>query len=320
MKPKVLISPNSSNVPFDLSSYLRTLADVEYVKKPYEQKLVNAYVVIAGTEKIGDEYLDKAPLLRLVARFGVGYDSVDVKACTNRGIFVTHTPDVLSSAVADHTWALILAYNRHIPLADNFTRTKWAKREGYIPFGWDTGGKTLGVLGLGRIGIEVVKRAKGFPVETIYYDIIRRNDMEKKHNIKYVSFEELLVKSDILTIHLSLQESTKGIIDKNALEKMKSSALIVNTSRGPVIDEKALIVALKEGKIGGAALDVYEQEPTPLDNPLLKMNNVVLTPHFASATWETRRKMAERCIKSVEDLLNGLRPSHVVPEQKGLEF
>jgi glyoxylate reductase len=315
MKQKVLISTDTRNIPRDLSNSLKDLANVEYVHKPYDNKLAEAYIVVVGSEEIGDDYLDKAPHLKLVARFGVGYDSVNIEACSNRGIFVTHTPDVLSSGVADHTWALILAYNRHIPFADKFTRTRWAKREGYIPFGWDTEGKTLGILGLGRIGAEVLKRAKGFPVETIYFDIVRREGLEKEHGIKYVSFDELLTRSDILTIHLSLQESTREIIDKKALEQMKSSALIVNTSRGPVINEKALIEALEEGKIGGAALDVYNQEPTPLNNPLLNMDNVVLSPHCASASWETRRKMAERSIESVREFLKGKRPPYVVPEQ-----
>lgn len=320
MKPKVLISPDTRNIPLDLSNSLKSLADVEYVHKSYDQKLADASAVIVGTEKIGDDYLDKAPKLRLVARFGVGYDSVDVEACSKRGIFVTHTPDVLSSGVADHTWALILAYNRHIPLADKYTRTKWAKRESYIPFGWDTEGKTLGILGLGRIGAEVLKRAQGFPVETIYYDVVRREGLEKEFDVEHVSFEELLSRSDILTIHLPLQESSRGIIDKKALDKMKTSALVVNTSRGSIIDEKALIEALEEGKIGGAALDVFNQEPTSIDNPLLRMNNVVLTPHCASATWETRWKMAERSVKSIESFLKGKRPPHVVPEQRSLEF
>jgi glyoxylate reductase len=320
MKPKVLISPDTDNVPRDVTDSLKELAEVEYVKRPYEDKLKDAYAVLVGTEPIGAEYLDKAPKLKLVARFGVGYDSVDVDECTKRGIAVTHTPDVLSSGVADHTWALILGYNRHIPLADNFTKTKWAKREGFIPFGWDTEGKTLGILGLGRIGLEVLKRAQGFPVKTIYNDLIRREDLEKQYGVEYVSFDELLRRSDILTIHLSLQESSRGIINKAALAKMKPTALIVNTSRGPVIDEKALIKALQEKKIGGAALDVYEKEPTPLDNPLLKLDNVLLTPHCASATWETRRKMAVRSVGNIKVFLEGKRPPHVVPEQRDVIF
>jgi glyoxylate reductase len=320
MKPKVLVSPDTKNIPIDVTDTLKTLADVKYVQRPYEDILADATAVLVGTESIGGAYLDKAPKLKMVARFGVGYDSVDVDACTKRGIIVTHTPDVLSSGVADHTWALILGYNRHLPLADTYTRTKWANREGYIPFGWDTEGKTLGILGLGRIGTEVLKRAKGFPVETIYYDVYRRKDLEEEYGIKYVSFIELLERSDILTIHLSLQESSLGIIDEKVLEKMKPTALIVNTSRGPIIDEKALIKALQKGKIGGAALDVFAQEPTPLDNPLLKLDNVVLSPHCASATWETRRKMAERSVENVRAFLEGKRPPHVVPEQRDVTF
>jgi len=320
MKPKVLISPDNKNIPEDVADTLKELADVEYITRPYDDKLKEATAVLVGTEPVNAAYLDKAPKLKIVARFGVGYDSVDVEECTKRGIIVTHTPEVLSSGVADHTWALILGYNRHIPLADTFTRTKWAKREGFIPFGWDTEGKTLGILGLGRIGLEVLKRAKGFPVEIIYYDVYRREDLEAEYGVEYVSFDELLRRSDIISIHLSLQDSTRGIINKDAFAKMKSNALIVNTSRGPVIDEAALIEALQKKQIGGAALDVYEKEPTPLDNPLLKLDNVVLTPHCASATWETRRKMAVRSVGNVKAFLEGKRPPHVVPEQRDVEF
>ena len=320
MKPKVLITPDTKNVPLDVSDTLKELAEVQYVTGNYEAELKDATAVIVGSGKINAEYLDKAPKLKLVARFGVGYDAVDVAECTKRGVYVTHTPDVLSSGVADHAWALILGFNRHIPLADTFTKTKWAKREGYIPFGWDTEGKTLGILGLGRIGLEVLKRAKGFPVDIIYYDIYRREDVEQEYGVEYVSFEELLSRSDILTIHTALTESTRGLINEKALAKMKPSALIVNTSRGPVIDEKALIKALQEKKIKGAALDVYEKEPTPLDNPLLKLDNVVLSPHCASATWETRRKMAVRSVGNVKAYLEGKHPPHVVPEQREVSF
>ena len=320
MKPKVLISPDTNNLAIDVSDTLKELADVEYVKRPYDEKLKDATAVLVGTEPVNAEYLDKAPKLKMVARFGVGYDSVDVDECTRRGIIVTHTPEVLSSGVADHTWALILGFNRHIPLANTYTRTKWARREGYIPFGWDVEGKTLGILGLGRIGFEVLKRATGFPVKTIYYDIVRKEEHEKKYGIEFVSFDELMRRSDILTIHVSLQESSRGIINKKALAKMKPNALIVNTSRGPVIKEAELIEALQKKQIRGAALDVYEKEPTPLDNPLLKLDNVLLTPHCASATWETRRKMAVRSVGNVKTFLEGKRPPHVVPEQRDVEF
>lgn len=320
MKPKVLLSPDTRNLPTDVSDTLKPLADVEYVTRPYDDKLKGANAVLVGGERINAEYLDKAPKLKLVARFGVGYDAVDVEECTRRGIYVTHTPEVLSGAVADHTWALILGFNRHIPLVAEFTKTRWAKREGYVPFGWDIEGMTLGILGLGRIGTEVLKRAQGFPVDTIYFDIRRREDLEEEYGIEYVSFDELLRRSDIMTIHVSLQESSRGMINADALSKMKPTAIIVNTSRGPVIVEKDLIKVLQEKKIRGAALDVFVQEPTPLDNPLLKLDNVLLTPHCATTTWETRRKMAIRSVGNVKAFLEGKRPPHLVPEQKDVSF
>lgn len=320
MKPLVLISPNKTNLAPDISDTLKKYADVEYVSRPYEDKLKGATVILASTEPIGAQYLDKAPNLKLVARFGVGYDSVDVEECTRRRIYVTHTPDVLSGGVADHTWALILGFNRHIPAAAEFTKTRWAKREGYIPLGWDVEGRTLGILGLGRIGTEVLKRSQGFPVKVIYYDIRRREDLEKEYGVEFVSFDELLKRSDILTIHVSLQESSRGMINAEALSKMKPTALLVNTSRGPVIVENDLIKVLQKKKIRGAALDVFVQEPTPLDNPLLKLDNVLLTPHCATSTWETRRKMAERSVGNVMAFLEGKRPPHLVPEQKTFHF
>jgi lactate dehydrogenase-like 2-hydroxyacid dehydrogenase len=320
MKPRVLISPDTKNIPEDVSDALKEYADVEYVRRPYDDKLEGVVAILVGTEPINAEFLDKAPDLKLVARFGVGYDSVDVDECTRRGIMATHTPEVLSSGVADHTWALILGYYKHIPYANSHVRTRWAKREGSVPFGWDTEGKTLGILGLGRIGLEVLKRSRGFPMMVIYHDLVRKEQLEEEYGIEYVSFDELLKKSDILTIHVDLNPSSRGIIGPYELEKMKTSALIVNTSRGPVINESALVDALRDGKIAGAALDVFEKEPTPLDNTLLSMPNVLATPHIASASWETRKKMAVRSTGNVLSYLKGERPPHIVREQRDVEF
>ena len=316
MKPKVLISPDTMNIPEDVSSVLKEYADVEYVKRPYDDKLEGVEAIIVGTEPINAEFLDKAPELKLVARFGVGYDSVDVEECTRRGVIATHTPEVLSSGVADHTWAMILGHSRHIPLAGLHTKNRWAKREGSVPFGWDTEGKTLGILGLGRIGLEVLKRSRGFPLKVIYHDLLRRKDYEDEYDVEYVGFDDLLERSDILTIHVDLNPSSRSIFGVNEFEKMKPTSVIVNTSRGPVVNESALIDALREGKIGGAALDVFETEPTPLDNPLLSMPNVLVTPHIASASWETRRKMAVRSTGNVLSYLKGERPPHIVLEQR----
>ena len=320
MRPKVLISPNTKNIPEDVSDALKEYADVEYVKRLYDNKLEGVVAVLVSGEPINAEFLDKAPDLKLVARFGVGYDSVDVEECTRRGIMVTHTPDVLSSGVADHTWAMILGYSRHIPLADSHTRNRWAKRESSVPFGWDTEGKTLGVLGLRRIGLEVLRRSRGFPLKVIYHDLVRREEYEAEYGVEYVGFDELLERSDILTVHVDLNPSSRSIFGPDEFERMKPTSVIVNTSRGPVINESALIDALRDGKIGGAALDVFETEPTPLDNPLLSMPNVLVTPHIASASWETRRKMAVRSTGNVLSYLKGERPPHIVREQREEEF
>ena len=321
MKPRVLISTGLKNIPEDVSDVLKEYSNVEYVSRPYHDRLGDdVAAVLVGTEPVNAEYLDKAPKIKLVARFGVGYDSVDVDECTKRGIMASHTPEVLSSGVADHTWALILGYTRHISFADTYAKTRWEKRDGSVPFGWDTEGKTLGILGLGRIGLEVLKRAQGFPLDVVYHDVVRKEKVEEKYGVRYVDFDEVLSSSDVLTIHVDLNKTSRKLINAEALSKMKPSALIVNTSRGPVIDESALTEALENGTIGGAALDVFETEPTPLSNKLLSMPNVLATPHIASASWGTRRKMAVRSVGNVLSYLKGERPPHIVPEQRGTDF
>ena len=320
MKPKVLVSTGKLNFPEDLAESLRPLADVAYVQGDYAEQLREATAVVVSMEAVNDAYLAKAPKLKVVARFGVGYDTVDVEACTRRKVYVTYTPDVLSAAVADITWALILGFMRRIPEADRFTREEWGKRARGFPFGWDILGKTLGFLGLGRIGAEAAKRAQGFDVKVIYRDIVPKPELERLYGVKPVGFEELLMTSDILSIHVPLLPSTRHIIGRKELAMMKPTAIIINTSRGPVIDQDALTEALKTRRIAGAALDVFEEEPVPLTHPLLKLDNLVVTPHIASATWETRRRMAERCAESVRALLEGRRPPFMVPEQGNVSF
>jgi glyoxylate reductase len=276
--------------------------------------------MIVGGATINAEFLDQAPKLKLAARFGVGYDGVDVDECTKRKVYAAHTPGVLSGGVADHTWALILGFMRHIPRADTYVRTGWEKREKYIPFGWELEGKVLGFLGLGRIGAEVLKRSQGFDTINQYYDVVRNKELEEQYGVKYVGFEELLKTSDIITIHVPLLPSTKHILGEKEFSMMKKTAIVINTSRGPVIDEKAMTKALVEGTIKGAAIDVFEQEPTPLNNPLLELDNVVFTPHSGSATWETRRKMAQCNIDNILAYLKGDKPPNVVPEQRDYTF
>ena len=320
MKPKVLVSYREDNFPEKVADKLRPLAEVIRVTGDYSEQLREAEVLLASGEKVNDDFLRKAPKLKLVSRFGVGYDAVDVDACTRKGVYVCHTPDVLSGAVADLTWAFILGWMRRIPEADDYTRTEWGKKQKGFPFGWDMQDKTLGLLGFGRIGAEVAKRGKGFGVKMIYYDVVRRQDLEAQYGITYITFEELLKTSDIISVHVPLIPSTKGILSTPQFKAMKKTAIVVNTSRGPVIDQKALTEALKEKTIAGACLDVFEVEPAPLTEELFKLDNVIVAPHMASGTWETRRKMAERCAESIKAYLEGKRPPFTVPEQKNVNF
>ena len=301
----MLVGAGKINFPEDLADGLRDLAEVVYEsprEESYFNELKDADAVIAGMEKVDDDFLDKAPRLGIVSRFGVGYDSVDVAACTKRGIHVTHTPGVLSGAVADLTWGLILSRMRG--------RTR------RLPLGADTEGKTLGIVGLGRIGIEVAKRAQGFDVEVVYSDVYRREDLEESLGMRYVELDELLKGSDIVTIHVPLIPSTRHLISAREFELMKETAIIVNTSRGPVIDQAALVEAMKKGQIGGAALDVFEEEPLPAGDELAELGNTVLTSHIGSATVETRRKMAEVDAVNVRAFLEGKTPPNLVPEQR----
>ncbi len=316
---KVLVGAGKINFPEDLADGLRDLAEVVYEsprEEAYIDELKEADALIAGMEKVDDAFLAKAPRLGIVARFGVGYDSVNVEACTKRGIHVTHTPGVLSGAVADLTWGLILSQMRGIVESDGHVREGWAKRTRRLPLGADTEGKTLGVLGMGRIGVEVAKRAQGFDLDVVYSDVYRREDLEESMGIRYVEFDELLKGSDIVTIHVPLIPSTRHLIGAREFELMKENAIIINTSRGPVIDQAALVEALKKGQIGGAALDVFEEEPLPAGDELAGLGNTVLTSHIGSATVETRRKMAEVCAVNVRAFLEGETPPNLVPEQR----
>ncbi len=316
---KVLVGAGKINFPEDLADGLSDIAEVVYespMGESYFRELKEADAIIAGMETVDDDFLDKAPSLGIVARFGVGYESVDVEACTKRGVHVTHTPGVLSGAVADLTWGLILSQMRGILESDGYVRDGWAGRTRRLALGHDTEGKTLGIVGLGRIGVEVAKRAQVFEVDVVYYDIYRREDLEASMGVRYVELDELLQASDIVSIHVLLIPSTRHLIGARELELMKEDAIIINTSRGPVIDQAALVEALKNGRIGGAALDVFEEEPLPAGDELAELGNMVLTSHIASATVETRRKMAEVDAVNVRAFLEGKIPPNLVPEQR----
>lgn len=266
------------------------------------------------SDKIDAEVFDAAPKLKIVAQMAVGFDNIDVTEATERGIYVTNTPGVLTDTTADFAWTLLMAVGRRVVEADNYVRGgKW--KVGWHPMmlqGRDIYGATLGIVGLGRIGCAIAKRAKGFDMKVLYYDVIRRPDFEKEFDIEYTELDKLLPQADFITINTPLTKETHHLVDEKKLKSMKKTAYIINNARGPIVDEKALYKALKEGWIAGAALDVFEQEPTPIDNPLLRLDNVVVAPHISSASYETRAKMAEMVAENLVAFFEGKTPPNLV--------
>lgn len=263
---------------------------------------------VLGTHRWTAALMDKASRLRLIALTSVGFDMVDIDAATERDILVTNTPDVLTDTVADLTFALMLAAARRICEMDRWLRAGQWKNAGVTPMAWDIHHATLGVIGLGRIGSAVAHRALGFHMKVLYYDTVRKRDLERQHGYQFVDQETLLRESDFVTLHVPLLPETKGMMGATQLALMKPTAFLINTSRGPVVDERALIRALQEGRIGGAGLDVFEKEPVDLANPLLRMENVVVLPHVGSATDATRRAMLDLAINNVLAVLQGKPP------------
>jgi len=247
------------------------------------------------SDSIDVEVFGAAPKLKIVAQMAVGFDNIDVKEATKRGVCVTNTPEVLTETTADFAWALLMSIARRVVEADRYVRgRRW--KVGWHPnmlLGRDVYGATIGIVGAGRIGSAVARRAKGFNMKILYCGRKSRPELEKILGAKHVDLDMLLKQSDFVSIHVSLTKQTYHMIDKEKLRLMKKTAYLVNNSRGAVIDEKALCQALKEGWIAGAALDVFEQEPTPVTNPLLKLDNVVLAPHISSSSHGTRSKMAK---------------------------
>jgi glyoxylate reductase len=261
------------------------------------------------SDRIDAELMDCAPRLKMIANFGVGYDNIDVPAATARGIKVSNTPGVLTDATADLAFSLILAVARRVVEGDSRTRSgKWGP---WAPFGFlgsEVTGKTLGIIGLGQIGKEVARRAKGFRMPILYHNRKRIPENEELQlGAKYVDLETLLKESDFVSIHVLLNDQSRGLIGANELGLMKPSAFLINVSRGPVINENALVESLRTKKIAGAGLDVYEKEPK-LAEGLAELNNTVLTPHMGSATIETRIAMGKLAVKNLNAGLMGQRP------------
>ena len=266
------------------------------------------------SDKIDAEVFDAAPNLKIVAQMAVGFDNIDIPEATKRGIYVTNTPGVLTETTADFAWALLMAGARRVAEGDRYVRSgQW--KVGWHPMmlqGRDVYGATLGIVGLGRIGCAIALRAKGFNMKVLYHDVIRRPDFEKQYGIEYVDVDYLFKNADFITINVPLMKETFHLVNEQKLKTMKKTAYIINNARGPVVDEKALHKALKEGWIAGAGLDVFEQEPTPTDNPLLKLDNVVVAPHISSASYETRAKMAEMVADNLVAFFEGKTPPNLV--------
>ena len=266
------------------------------------------------TDKIDAEVYDAAPKAKIFANYAVGVDNIDIVEAKKRGVMITNTPDVLTNTVAEHAFALMLSAAHRIAEGDAFTRagryTGWAPE---LLLGTDMSGKTLGVLGLGRIGSRVAEHgAKGFGMKVLYYDIKRNEAFEKEYGAEFRETPEALLReADFVSVHVPLLPATRHLINQEALALMKKTAILVNTSRGPVVDEAALVEALKNGTIRAAALDVFENEPA-LAAGLAMLPNVVLTPHLASATEETRGAMSRVAAENIIAALEGQTPPNAL--------
>jgi glyoxylate reductase len=324
MKPKVYVT---RRVPEAGLAMLREPCEVEVwqgeLPVPHDLLLekvgdVNGLYSLL-TERVDGELLDAAPRLRVVSNMAVGYDNVDVAACTARGIPVGNTPGVLTEATADLAFTLIMAAARRIPEGVDFVREgKWHTWDPLGLLGVEVWGATLGIVGLGRIGVAVARRARGFAMRILYHDPVRRLDLEEELDVEYAGMDDLLADSDFVSLHCPLLPETQHLIDESALRKMKSTAILINAARGPVVDPDALVRALRGGWIAAAALDVTDPEPIPADHPLVGLPNCIVVPHIGSATVLTRNRMATR---AAENLLAGLRgerlPYCVNPEVYG---
>jgi glyoxylate reductase len=266
------------------------------------------------SDRIDAEVFNAAPKLKIVSQLAVGFDNIDLAEATKRGIYVTNTPEVLTDTTADFAWTLLIAVARRVVEADKYVRSGQWKVAWHPAMltGRDVYGATIGIVGAGRIGYAVAKRAKGFDMKILFYDVVPRPEIEKDLGAKKVDMDTLLKESDFVSIHVPLMKETHHLMNAEKLKLMKKTAYLINNSRGPVVDEKALYEALKNGQIAGAGLDVFEQEPIPLDSPLLKLENVVLAPHISSASLETRSKMSEMVAENLVSFFQGKSPSNLV--------
>ena len=265
------------------------------------------------TDRVDDELLEGAPHLVAVSNMATGFDNIDIAAASRQSVLVTRTPGVLSETVADFTFALLLAAARRVTEADRYVRAgRWKTWGPSILLGRDVFGATLGIVGLGGVGTEVARRARGFGMRIMYYARTRKPALERRYRLTFLPLKDLLRQSDFVTLHAALTPQTRGLIGRRELDLMKESAILINTGRGPLVDQEALYEALKSGRIAGAALDVTDPEPISSDDPLLALDNLVVAPHIASASVATRGRMAMLAAENLLAALAGRMPKDTV--------
>jgi glyoxylate reductase len=320
MKPKVYISTQISPEATELLEKFCEVVVNETEDPPSHEEMLRQVrnkdgLLCFGRDRIDSGLLDAAPLLKVVSTMSAGHDHIDVHEATKRGIYIGFTPGVLTEATADLAFALLLCSARRLTEVDRFVRGgMWKNPLSPQSFlGGSTSGKTLGIVGFGRIGRAVARRAKGFQMNVLYTDKERLpQEDEGSFGAQYRSLEDLLRESDYVSLHVPLTENTRHLIDEAKLRLMKPGAILINTSRGPTVDEEALARALKEGWILAAGLDVYEVEPLDPTSPLLALNNVVLLPHIGSATKETREHMADMAVRNLLAVFTGEKPPRLL--------
>jgi glyoxylate reductase len=311
-KPYVYVT---RKLPEDTLKELSKEADVECW--PYEDRAVDRETLLKKAEKadglltmlseqIDKELLDRAPNLKICANMAVGYDNVDLQEADKRGVVISNTPDVLTEATADLAFALLMASARRLTEASEYIkRDEWREWAPFLLAGTEVHGKTLGIIGMGRIGAAVAGRAKGFNMRVLYHNRSRREHVEKETGASYAEKAELLETADFVCVTAPLTPETKGMIGSEEFKKMKDSAHLINISRGPVIQEEALIKALQTKQIAGAGLDVFDSEPIRSDHPLLQFKEVTALPHIGSATVQTRRDMMQLAAANIHGVLTG---------------
>jgi lactate dehydrogenase-like 2-hydroxyacid dehydrogenase len=323
MKPSVLVT---KRIFPEALEYLREHADVEYHDSqesyPPDDLLNRMKAKDAAVSQLTDKFsaavINALPKLRVIANIAVGFDNIDIQAATARNVIVTNTPGVLTETTADFTFALLMAAARRVVEGDRFLRAgRWREWSVDLLCGHDIYGRTLGLVGMGRIGQAVARRARGFQMRVLYHDAVRQDaQSEKDLGVEFVPFEALLRESDFVSVHVPLLPETKKLIGAGALAQMKKTAILINTSRGPVVDEAALAEALANGTIAAAGLDVFECEPA-VNPKLIELENAVLAPHIASGSIDTRKKMCQMAVENAVAALQGQRPPNLVNTSLG---